>query len=210
MPTSALSSEQDLQRQLWRQQLRAGRRALTDEQQKQAAIGLAGHLPDHPWVQHASHVALYAAADGELDPQLLAEVLHTRGKTLVLPLLHPFVPQQLVFQRYLPHMALQPNRLGVLQPELAMNEIVPLFQIDVLLMPLVGFDATGTRLGMGGGFYDRTLATLAAAERPRLMGLAHAIQQVPSLPAATWDIPMQAIATANRVFMCDPNALSAP
>ncbi|MFI3245632.1 MAG: 5-formyltetrahydrofolate cyclo-ligase [Ferrimonas sp.] len=166
MPTSALSSEQDLQRQLWRQQLRACRRALTDEQQKQAAIGLAGYLPDHPWLQHASYVALYVAADGELDPQLLAEVLHTRGKTLVLPLLHPFAPQQLLFQRYLPHMALQSNRLGILQPALAMNDVVPLFQIDVLLMPVVGFDLNGTRLGMGGGFYDRTLATLAAAERP--------------------------------------------
>ncbi|WP_298445677.1 5-formyltetrahydrofolate cyclo-ligase [uncultured Ferrimonas sp.] len=190
------------QRQQLRQQLRQARRSLSHEQQRAAAINLAAHLPDNSLLQHASHVALYLAADGELDPHLLAEILHARGKTLALPVIHPFHPHQLLFQQYLPGMAMRPNRFGIDEPRLDKSALVPLFELDVVLMPLVGFDLHGNRLGMGGGFYDRTLAGLAATQRPTLIGLAHEVQQVDRLPDKPWDIPLDAIATATMLRQC--------
>lgn len=69
--------------------------------------------------------------------------------------------------------------------------------MDIILLPLTGFDARGNRLGMGGGFYDRTLAfrQRAGQRRPLLVGIAHACQEVPLIPSASWDIPLDRIVT---------------
>ncbi|GAA5191922.1 5-formyltetrahydrofolate cyclo-ligase [Ferrimonas gelatinilytica] len=178
-----------------RQQLRTARRQLSHDQQKHAAIALASHLPDHSLLQHASQVALYMAADGEIDPHILAEVLFARGKQIALPVMHPFNDHQLLFQRYEPGQPLLPNRYGIPEPQLAKPELIPLQELDVVLMPLVGFDDNGNRLGMGGGFYDRTLGGVEADLRPTLIGLAHSCQRVEKLYAAHWDVPLNGIAT---------------
>lgn len=190
------------ERQRLRHQLRQARRSLGDELQRAAAINLASHLPDHTLMQHASHVAIYLANDGELDPHLLAELLHARGKTLALPVMHPFNRQQLLFQHYQPGMAMQPNRFGIPEPKLDKSELIPLFEMDVILMPLVGYDLKGNRLGMGGGFYDRTLGGLSAEQRPTLIGLAHEVQRVEQLPNQPWDVPLDAVATATELINC--------
>ncbi len=190
-----------LSRAACRHQLRQARRALGPEAQKAAAIGLAQHLPDHTLVQHAQTVALYIANDGELDPHVLAEVLHTRGKRLALPVLHPFHSQHLLFLAYQPGQPMTPNRYGIPEPALDKTRVVPMAELDLILLPLVGFDDAGNRMGMGGGFYDRTLGCLDMAARPRLIGLAHECQRVPQLPVAPWDVPMDAIATADGLHI---------
>ncbi|SHI22843.1 5-formyltetrahydrofolate cyclo-ligase [Ferrimonas marina] len=182
-------------RALLRRQLRQARQKLNHEQQKQAAIALATYLPDHSLVQHASQIAIYIANDGELDPHLLAEVLHARGKQLALPVMHPFSPNQLLFQRYQPGQSLRTNRFQIPEPALAKPDIVPLQELDLVLMPLVGFDGEGHRLGMGGGFYDRTLGGFTTTQRPQLLGLAHSVQEVAQLPNEAWDVPLDAVAT---------------
>ncbi|QIZ77672.1 5-formyltetrahydrofolate cyclo-ligase [Ferrimonas lipolytica] len=189
-------------RQQLRQQLRQARQSLGQELQRAAAINLAAHLPDHSLLQHASHVAIYLAADGELDPHLLAEILHARGKTLALPIIHPFHRQQLLFQRYQPGMPLQPNRFGIDEPKLDKSALIPLQELDVIFMPLVGYDLGGNRLGMGGGFYDRTLGGFTETQRPTLIGLAHEVQRVPALPVQPWDVPIDAVATATQLIHC--------
>ncbi|MBW3140638.1 5-formyltetrahydrofolate cyclo-ligase [Ferrimonas balearica] len=189
-----------LSRAACRHQLRQARRALSPEQQKQAAIGLARHLPDHTLVQHAQSVALYIANDGELDPHLLAEVLHTRGKRLALPVLHPFHSQHLLFLEFQPGQPMRTNRYGIPEPDLDKTRVVPMAELDLILLPLVGFDNAGNRMGMGGGFYDRTLGCLDMGARPQLIGLAHECQRVDQLPVAPWDVPMDAIATAEGLI----------
>ncbi|MBY6188218.1 5-formyltetrahydrofolate cyclo-ligase [Marinobacter hydrocarbonoclasticus] len=184
-----------LSRAACRHQLRQARKALTPEQQKSAAVGLAGYLPDHPLIQHAQTVALYIANDGELDPHVLAEVLHARGKRLALPVLHPFHAQHLLFLEYRPGQPMTSNRFGIPEPTLDKTQVVPMAELDLILAPLVGFDESGNRMGMGGGFYDRTLGCLDMAARPQFIGLAHECQRVKQLPIAPWDIPMDAIAT---------------
>ncbi|GAA4895134.1 5-formyltetrahydrofolate cyclo-ligase [Ferrimonas pelagia] len=190
-------------RQILRQSLRQQRRQLSYEQQKHAAIGLASHLPDHSLIHHASQIALYIANDGEIDPHILAEVLSARGKQLALPIMHPFNDEQLLFQRFRPGQQLMNNALGIPEPELSKPDLVPLQELDVILLPLVGFDPHGNRLGMGGGFYDRTLGGYTPAQRPTLIGLAHSCQQVEKLMAAEWDVPIDAVATGEQLIRFD-------
>lgn len=76
---------------------------------------------------------------------------------------------------------------------LAPSELAPQVEPDVILMPLLGFDARGTRLGYGGGYYDRTLEKLT--KRPRLIGVAFAAQEIDAIPRESHDVPLDVIIT---------------
>jgi 5-formyltetrahydrofolate cyclo-ligase len=78
------------------------------------------------------------------------------------------------------------------------SHIVPKHEIDIIFTPLVAFDAEGNRLGMGGGFYDRTLENWQQTGRPFPVGLAHDCQQVEMIPTEIWDIPLPALITPSR------------
>ncbi len=178
-----------------RDALRARRRALSAARQGLAAQKLAIRLGRHPWVRKANHLALYWPADGEISPLPLLRSLQRRGKTVYLPALNAS-HKALSFRRYRQGDPLRRNRYGIPEPQTTGGE-VPVTRLDTLLMPLVGFDERGNRLGMGGGFYDRTLAKLKT-RRPRLIGLAHRTQQVARLQVESWDVPLHAIATDHR------------
>jgi 5-formyltetrahydrofolate cyclo-ligase len=80
---------------------------------------------------------------------------------------------------------------------LAPSDLAPRAVPDLVLMPLLGFDSAGTRLGYGGGYYDRTLAILP--KKPMLVGLAFAAQELDQIPRALHDVPLDAIITENGV-----------
>jgi 5-formyltetrahydrofolate cyclo-ligase len=95
------------------------------------------------------------------------------------------------------------NRFGIPEPTSKGRHIRPARHLDVLLVPLVGFDSTGNRIGMGGGYYDRTLAFLNRRRqwrRPRLIGIAHECQRVAAIEPRAWDVPLQAVATERRLY----------
>ena len=101
-------------------------------------------------------------------------------------------PTTMVFRRYRPGDPLIPGGLGTRSPSIA----APVVEPDVILIPMVGFDRSGTRLGHGGGFYDRTLAALhARGRRPPLVGLAFSVQEVPRIPHEPHDIRLDWIVT---------------
>lgn len=186
-------------RQQLRQHIRSLRRSLSAEQQHQASLDLVQQLLPRPEVQLAQHIALYLTNDGELDTTPLIRALWQQGKSLYLPLLHPVVPGYLVFQLYTPDTLLKLNQFGIGEPELNCSLLCPVSQLDLMFTPLVAFDSQGQRLGMGGGFYDRTLSQLdSTVRKPQLIGLAHDCQQVESVPVEAWDIPLPAICTPRR------------
>lgn len=187
------------ERQQIRTQIRRQRQALSPQQQQQAAQQVAERALSFPLLAQARNVALFLSFDGELDTRPLISRLWQRGQQVYLPVLHPFSTGQLLFIRYLPDTPLIPNRYGIPEPSLNLTELAPLDTLDIILVPLVAFDARGQRLGMGGGFYDRTLqhwqqhGVLPA-------GLAHCCQQVPALPTEQWDIPLPVIITPEKVW----------
>lgn len=186
-------------RQQLRSHVRHLRRSLSAEQQQQASLDLVQQLLPRPEVQQALHIALYLTNDGELDTTPLIQALWQQGKNLYLPLLHPVVPGYLVFQLYTPTTLLKSNQFGIGEPELNCSLLCPVSQLDLIFTPLVAFDLQGQRLGMGGGFYDRTLSQIdSAATKPQLIGLAHDCQQVESVPIEAWDVPLPFICTPSR------------
>lgn len=185
-----------------RRQLRDRRRRISPQQQSRAARRLTRQIKACPAVQNARSVALYWPNDGEIDPRPFRSVAQRRGKNCYLPVLHPVYGNRLWFFEFADRTQLKPNRFGIPEPRTRNARAMPPWALDVVLMPLVGFTAEGDRLGMGGGFYDRTFAFLngPACHRPRLIGLAHECQRVDAMPTESWDIPMDYIITDGAVY----------
>ena len=181
-----------------RRLLRKARRALSASEQRQAARGLYRQLAQHPLFRRARHISLYLPTDGEIDPRLLLREAQRRGKHTYLPVLSAWPRTRMVFQRIRPGEKLQPNRFRILEPRVKLAAQRKVWTLDLVLLPLVGFDVEGGRLGMGGGFYDRSLAYLARRQswrKPTLLGLAHECQKVGKLNQASWDVPLQGTVT---------------
>jgi len=193
-----VSTVTSLQRQEIRRLIRQRRRSLSIEQQTDMAQQAAARMMAYPPVVMAHSVALFLSFDGELDTRPLIEQLWRAGKRVYLPVLHPFSAGNLLFLRYHPQSELVVNRLKIQEPRLDVREVLPLAQLDVLIVPLVAFDAQGQRLGMGGGFYDRTLQHWQQY-RLQPVGYAHDCQQVDAIPVEEWDIPLPAVVTPSVV-----------
>lgn len=192
----------DQPKALLRKELRQRRRALTPAQQAHASLLLVRHLLQFPPFMRGSHIALYIANDGEIDPTPVAHQLWQMGKHCYLPVLRPGSARELWFVEFTPNTQLTPNRFGIPEPDHRLAHKLPTHLLDVVLMPLVGFDRTGARLGMGGGFYDTTFAFKHRQPqgKPLLIGLAHSCQEVTSLQVDNWDIPLAAIATEKEIL----------
>lgn len=184
-----------------RRLLRQTRRALSTQQQRQAARQLYRQLAQHPCFRRARHIALYLPSDGEIDPRPLLRAAQRRGKTTYLPVLSAWPRTKMVFQRIRPQERLRLNRFRIQEPRPQPRQQRPVWALDLLLMPLVGFDDQGGRLGMGGGFYDRSLARLRKnGHKPTRLGLAHECQKVERLALASWDVPLHATVTDKRWY----------
>jgi 5-formyltetrahydrofolate cyclo-ligase len=186
-----------------RRDLRAKRRALSPAEQRAHAGNLARLLGKHPAFLHARRVAAYWAADGELNPFPLFRLAHARHKHCHLPVLRPHPTRKLWFLDYRFDEPLTKNVYGIPEPALRSGRIRLPWALDLLLMPLVGFDANCNRLGMGGGFYDRTLAYLRLRRcwrRPLLIGIAHECQRVERMETNPWDVPLDLVVTEERIY----------
>jgi 5-formyltetrahydrofolate cyclo-ligase len=192
-----------LSRQQLRTQLRKARRALNPSQQRQAARGLYRQLAQHPLFRRARHIALYLPNDGEIDPRLILRAAQRRGKKTYLPVLSAWPRTKMVFQQVRHGEKFRPNRFRIPEPHINAAKQRTIWALDLIFLPLVGFDDTGGRLGMGGGFYDRSLAYQArrkAWQKPVLLGLAHECQKVGRLAQASWDVPLQGTVTDKRWY----------
>ncbi|AHG19345.1 5-formyltetrahydrofolate cyclo-ligase [Chania multitudinisentens RB-25] len=190
------------QRQTIRNEIRQRRRALTAAQQHDFALQIAVRVTQHPRLQAAQHIAVFLSFDGELDTHPLIKQLWQLGKQVYLPVLHPFNPGNLLFLRYSPNTPLVHNRFNILEPVLDVRTVLPVSLLDIVLTPLVAFDSAGQRLGMGGGFYDRTLQNWQH-HGPYPIGLAHDCQHIEQLPVEQWDIPLPEIITPSRTWAWD-------
>jgi 5-formyltetrahydrofolate cyclo-ligase len=193
-----------IQRSNIRRHMRQARRALSETQRFSCAVALASRVKAHRLFKQSRHLAAYFAVDGEMDPGPLIEHAWSMGKTVYMPVLKPCCDSQLWFTPYQSGDRLIPNRFGIPEPVRACHKHVSPLKLDLVLAPLVAFDDQGNRMGMGGGYYDRSFAFLRQRKlwyRPRLMGLAYEFQRRARLQASPWDIPLNAIATETRLYL---------
>jgi len=186
-----------------RRVLRERRRALSPAEQSRAAVALVSQLLNCRLARASRRVALYLPNDGEIDPQPFMSRLRDMKKTCYLPILSRLKQDRLWFAPYRESTPLDVNRFGIPEPATAPRHWVRAQELDLILMPLVAFDERGNRLGMGGGFYDKSLAFLRTRttwQKPHLVGLAHDFQRVDILESCAWDVPLQAVVTDRRVY----------
>ncbi|WP_125778836.1 5-formyltetrahydrofolate cyclo-ligase [Pseudoalteromonas rubra] len=203
MKTNSLSDEKiTTSRKEIRKSIRKMRNGLTEEQQKEAEHNLTINFTQHVKLPKNARIGVYLENDGELRTNLLIQTLWSKGMDLYLPVIHPFSGVTLLFQKYEKNSPMRQNRYAILEPELNCSHICPLAQLDYLLLPLVAFDDAGNRLGMGGGYYDRTLARYYREQwqQPKLIGLAHDCQKVTALPTEAWDVPLPSIITPQHYY----------
>lgn len=137
-------------------------------------------------------VGLYWPVDGEIDPRPVMRFFPLAQTFL--PVLEPCGVNRLLFASWRQDTVFAMNRFGIPEPRLGQSRRVRVWSLDVLLVPLVAFDGDGHRLGMGGGFYDRTLAAHKRwPRRPLLLGLGYRFQQVSHIATNSWDIPMDVV-----------------
>ena len=191
-----------MDRQTLRRELIARRNALSPDRQRDHAAVVAASVWRLPVLARGRNIALYHAVGGELDCSAIIAAAWARGRHVFMPVLHK---DALKFGRTTPATPLVANRYGIPEPAVRRRDLCNPASLDVVLCPLVGFDVSGQRLGMGGGYYDRSFAFLlrrSGWRRPCLIGLAHDCQNVPQLKGCTWDVPLDYVVTEARRYRC--------
>jgi len=186
-----------------RRQLRQIRSQLSADSLREASEQLAEQLLEQPAFSNAKRIAAYVGSKGEIDPMPLLQLAHDMGKQCYLPVLHPFLEGRLWFAPWSPQHDMRFNHFNIPEPVFNARECcLPQF-LNLILVPLLGFDAQCHRLGMGGGYYDRTLAFRRYRrvwKGPNLYGLAHEQQRVDTIHKQPWDIQLDRIYTGQNVY----------
>lgn len=167
-----------------RTELLRQRRQMDDALIQKHSAKIIAHICASTIFKEASQVALYLPINGEVD---LSALMTDSDKNFYLPSINQ---QTMQFHRHHSQLILKQHRFGCLQPEFKADHVAP--DIDLCLLPLVGFDHQGNRLGMGGGYYDRYFAD---NDTTILAGIAYLFQQVEQLPTDSWDVKLQHIFT---------------
>ena len=185
-----------------RQSVREKRRQMEASLHCKASQQICQTIADRADFRAAKNVAAFLSFDGEPD---LAELISTawdQGQRVFLPIVHS-KGQPMSFAAYEKESKLVENRFGILEPDPATTRAIEPTELDCILTPLVAFDSNCHRLGVGGGFYDRTFAftkTAAPDEPPTLIGIAFEFQQVESIEPQSWDIRLDAVITESAQY----------
>lgn len=187
-------------RRTLRRELKARRAALDAPTRIAAAERIARQLSSLPALSVPGYVAGYWAVDGEASLHAVMPRL-ADGVVYCLPCLGE--DARLRFAPWRTGDPLVQNRFGIPEPDVAPSSCLAPADLSVVLLPLVGFDRRGNRLGMGAGFYDRSFAfRLERAAPPLLVGIAYGFQEVPTVPAQPWDVPLDCVATEGELIVC--------
>ena len=186
-----------------RKQVRQQRRQLSNRDVQHASQAIADNLSTTHLFRNAKHIAGFLSNDSEPDLTSLMRLAWKNKKRWHLPIIGLPNINHLWFAPYHEDDLLVANHFGINEPDKALYKSTRCYSLDIVLMPLVAFDLHGNRLGMGKGYYDRTLKFLHLRRywrKPRLVGIAYELQKFDQLPPQPWDIPLDAIVTEKTVY----------
>lgn len=185
-----------------RNQLRALRNSISISNSEAAANNLCLQALQLPLYINAKNLAFYWPHDNEINPLPLLNASLQKKKNCFLPALLIDLQQKLVFASYSETTTLIKNRYGILEPELNFSTLIDLIELDIIFVPVVGFDSHGRRLGRGGAYYDSTFAEFhkhPLKKWPILIGLAYSCQEIDKIPTNIWDWQLDMIITENYI-----------
>ena len=197
-----------------RRRLRALRSALPRRQRAAAERAIVASLQRLQLLRRGRYVAAYLAMPGEASLARAIDAARMTGAKIHVPRITSRRRGEMRFVELRPDAVLRanPRAFGIREPGGGPAGCVPLRRLDVVLLPVVGFDRAGHRLGMGAGYYDRALRRLRSASRgwrrPRLVGIAYACQELARIDAAPWDVALDAVVTEREVIV--PRRSQAP
>jgi len=183
-----------------RRRMRAMRDSLSAQAIISASLAIADTLSHAPPIQRARYIGVYFAAFGEVDCGPFATRMEERGKTIFAPILRK---NRLLFAPADSGQSTRLNRYGIAEPVYLESELRTAAELDVVIAPLVAFDNRLNRIGMGGGYYDRTLAFRKRRRiwrRPLVIGVAYSFQRVGAIRAQPWDVPLDAVITEKECY----------
>jgi len=179
---------------------RSTRASLSPEQVTDASLSVTAELWRQPFMSRCKRVAAYFAFNGEIDCRYIIEKAWQTGREVYLPVIQN---RSLAFAQYRANSPLATNQFGIPEPICSARQLIKPSDLDIVLAPLVAFDAIGNRIGMGAGFYDRSFGFLRYRynwKHPRLIGLAYDFQRTAKIKAFSWDVPLHAAITESRAY----------
>ncbi|MBS0287205.1 MAG: 5-formyltetrahydrofolate cyclo-ligase [Proteobacteria bacterium] len=185
-------------KQQLRSQVRAHRRILSTSEKEKAALLITHRLFQHSTFKKAQKIALYLPFDGEVPTYLILQMALIAHKSCYAPVLDN---KQLNFVKIDELTPLKANRFGILEPHYPLMRKIAAPSLDMVLLPLVAFDRACHRLGMGGGFYDKTFAFKVRRPKPLLFGLAYDFQRVEHLPRGQLDLLLDGVITEKHLYL---------
>ncbi len=183
-----------------RQRLRTERMALSAPQRMSAAEAIVAGANSLPLFAQPGYVAGYWAVRGEL-PLHALQMRLSPSQVWCLPVTLP--DGTLAFAPWRAGDPLRANRYGIPEPAVEPASLLAPRDMTIVLLPLLGFGRDGSRLGMGGGYYDRSFAFRQTADAPpALVGIAYSFQEVGALHADAWDVRLDAVLTEREAIVC--------
>jgi len=174
-----------------RRQLRTVRNSFSNAQRAEHDAAIGRHLSELVKSRRAVSIACYWPFNGEPDITPACRQLMLAGYRLSLPVVTGENGHEMNFHSWRADTGLSKNRYGILEPQ--NTERVPISSIDMLFMPLVGYDRFGNRLGMGAGYYDRCLETRRDLPAPLRVGIAYSLQEIDRVEGEQWDIRLHGV-----------------
>jgi 5-formyltetrahydrofolate cyclo-ligase len=179
--------------------------ALPPEERRAAERAIADGLRHLRVFRRGLRVAVYLAMPGEVDAAPAIEAALGAGCALYVPCVTSRRRGAMEFVPLEPGTRLRPNCYGISEPVTTSRRRMKPLDLDLVLVPVVGFDRNGNRLGMGAGYYDRALRHLRDRERrwrrPRLVGLAFSCQEVERIRPSRWDVPLDVVVTEREIIV---------
>ena len=184
-----------------RKELRLRRKQLTSDYRESASLKIAENLIGSGILSTSKNIATYLRNDGEVDPLYISKNHTFESCNFYIPIINDQHDRTLKFGKYDQNHQFKKNKYGINEP--VDPNIVSIALLDAVLFPLVGFDRNGNRIGMGGGFYDKTFEFVATKKKNKLklIGLGFSIQETSNIPNRAWDLPLQYIVT-EKEFIC--------
>lgn len=173
--------------------MRARRRNLSIGQRAKNDLSICSHLQQLIESRQATSLAVFAPFDGEPDILPVCEQMIRNGNELALPVVSGDESFTMKFHAWNSSTQLKTNFYGIVEPDNSPARNLKSF--DILLMPLVSFDKTGNRIGMGAGYYDRHLEPLRDSAIPLRVGVAYGLQESDYIEPDAWDVPLHMVIT---------------